>query len=110
MKRYCLTLDLQDDPALIEEYKRHHRSIWPEVVTSIREAGILRMEIYLLGTRLFMLLETADDFTWQAKAAADAANSKVQEWEKLMGTFQKPLSQAKPGEKWSLMEKIFELS
>ena len=110
MKTWCLTLDLDNDPALIEQYKLHHRRVWPEILQSLRDAGIMQARIFLLGTRLVMVLETADDFSFEAKAAADAANPKVQEWEKLMWRFQKPLPQAKPGEKWLLMEPIFELN
>lgn len=109
MRRYCLTLDLQDDPQLIAGYKRYHEHVWPEILKSIRDAGILDMQIYLLGTRLFMIMEVSDQFSFAAKQAADLANPKVQEWEKLMWRFQKPLPQAKPGEKWLLMEQIFRL-
>jgi L-rhamnose mutarotase len=108
-RRYCLTLDLKDDPALIAEYKRYHQKIWPEITESIKGAGVKDMEIYLLGTRLFMILEAGPDFSFEAKARSDQANSKVQEWEKLMWRFQKPLPQAKPAEKWLLMERIFKL-
>lgn len=109
MRRYCLALDLQDDPELIAEYKRYHEHVWPEITSSIRDAGILDMQIYHLGTRLFMIMEVSDHFSFQAKRAADLADPKVQEWERLMWKFQKPLPQAKPGEKWLLMEKIFQL-
>jgi L-rhamnose mutarotase len=108
-KRYCLTLDLKDDPALIAEYRRHHQKIWPEITRSIRNAGIVDMEIYLLGTRLFMIMEVDERFSFAAKARADRDNPKVREWEELMWKFQKPLPQAKPGEKWLLMEQIFKL-
>lgn len=108
-KRYCLTLDLRDDPKLIEEYKRHHGKIWPEITRSIREAGIEDLEIYLLGTRMFMIMEVNDRFSFAAKAKADRENRKVREWEDLMWKFQKPLAEAKPGEKWLLMEQIFKL-
>lgn len=108
-RRYCLTLDLKDDPALIAEYKRYHEKIWPEITESIKTAGIDNLEIYLLGTRMFMILEAGPEFSFEAKARADRANSKVQEWEELMWKFQKALPQAKPGEKWLLMERIFEL-
>lgn len=108
-RRYCLTLDLKDDPKLIAEYKRHHEKIWPEITRSIREAGITDLEIYLLGTRLFMILEVGPEFSFETKAEADRANPKVREWEKLMWKFQKPLPQAKPGEKWLLMARIFKL-
>ena len=111
MKTYCMALDLHDDPELIAEYKRYHEpeTIWPEVVANIKRQGILSEDIYLLGTRMVMVLRTTDDFSFEAKAATDQANPKIQAWEKLMWKFQKPTPQAKPGEKWALMEKIFEL-
>jgi L-rhamnose mutarotase len=111
MKTYCLALDLQDDPELIAEYRRYHlpENIWPEVVTNIREQGVLSEEIYLLGTRMVMVLRTTDDFSFETKAAADRAHLKMREWEELMWGFQKPVAQAKQGEKWVLMEKIFEI-
>jgi L-rhamnose mutarotase len=108
-KRYCLTLDLKDDPKLIAEYKRHHEKIWPEITKSIKDAGIVDLEIYLLGTRMFMLMEVDEQFSIDQKAKADRENPKVREWEELMWKFQKPLSNAKPGEKWVLMERIFKL-
>ena len=109
MKRYCLTLDLQDDPKLIAEYKRYHQKVWPEITKSSRDAGVEDMEIYVLGTRMFMIMEVNDKFSFEAKARADQANPKVREWEELMWKFQKPLLNAKPGEKWLLMERIFKL-
>jgi L-rhamnose mutarotase len=108
-RRYCLALDLKDDPQLIAEYKRYHQKIWPEITESIRKSGIEDLEIYLIGTRLFMIMEVNDKFSFEAKGEADRNNPKVQEWEQLMWRFQKPLSQAKPGEKWMLMERIFKL-
>ena len=108
-RRYCLTLDLQDDPALIAEYKRYHEKIWPEITQSIKRAGIEDMEIYLLGTRLFMIVEAGPEFSFEAKARADQADPKVREWEQLMWKFQKALPQAKAGEKWLRMERIFKL-
>jgi L-rhamnose mutarotase len=109
MKRHCLTLDLKDDPQLIAEYKKYHENIWPEIIASLRESGIEKAEIYLLGTRMFMILEVNDHFSFEAKARADQQNPKVCEWEELMWKFQKALPQAKAGEKWLLMERIFEL-
>ncbi|MCB0549281.1 MAG: L-rhamnose mutarotase [Phaeodactylibacter sp.] len=109
MKRHCLTLDLKDDPTLIAEYEAYHRAVWPDILESIRNAGITGMEIYRLGNRLFMIMETTDDFSFEQKAAMDAANPKVQEWEELMWRFQQPLPGAQAGEKWMVMERIFEL-
>jgi L-rhamnose mutarotase len=108
-KRYCLTLDLKDDPALIAEYRRHHAKIWPEISRSIKDSGIADMEIYLLGTRMFMIMEVDESFSFDAKTKADRNNSRVRDWEELMWKFQKPLPQAEPGEKWLLMERIFKL-
>ena len=108
-KRYCLTLDLKDDPQLIAEYKRHHEKIWPEITSSIKDAGIEDMEIYLLGTRMFMVMEVNETFSFGAKAGADRENPRVQAWEDLMWKFQAPLPQAKAGEKWLLMDRIFKL-
>jgi L-rhamnose mutarotase len=108
-RRFCLTLDLRDDPTLIADYKRHHEKIWPEITESIRGAGIVDLEIHLLGTRMFMIMEVNENFSFEAKAAADRLNPKVQEWEDLMWRFQMPLPQAAPGEKWMLMERIFKL-
>ncbi len=108
-RRYCLALDLKNDPALIARYERHHQQIWPEITESIRSSGITDMEIYRTGTRLFMIMEVDDRFSFDAKAAADAADPKVQEWETLMSTFQQALPWAQPGEKWLLMDRIFKL-
>lgn len=109
MKRYCFALDLKNDPTLIESYKKHHDNIWPEIVESIQSSGIIEMQIYLIENRLFMIMDTTDDFNMSEKAAADDSNPKVQEWEKLMWTYQQSLPTAKPGEKWQLMDKIFQL-
>ncbi len=109
MNRYCLALDLKNDEDLIDEYKKYHENVWPEIKKSIRDAGITDMNIYSLGNRLFMIMDVNDSFSFEAKAAADASNPKVQEWEQLMWKYQSALPQAKPGEKWMLMEHIFAL-
>lgn len=108
-RRYCLTLDLKDDSQLIAEYKRYHEKIWPEITKSIKDAGILDLEIYLFGTRMFMILEVDESFSFEKKTEADRTNSKVQEWENLMWKFQKALPEARPGEKWLMMKRIFKL-
>jgi len=108
--RYCLALDLRDDPSLIKEYEEYHRQVWPEIVDSIRNAGINNMEIYRTGNRLFMIMEVDNDFSFEKKTEADASNPRVQQWEELMWKFQQPLAWAAPGEKWILMDKIFDLN
>ena len=111
IKRYCLALDLIDDPVLIAEYEYWHQAKngWSEVKTSIQASGIFQMEIYRTGNRLFMIIETEKDFDFDRKAQQDARNSKVQEWEKMMSKFQQPLPWANDGEKWIIMNKIFQL-
>lgn len=108
-RRYCLALDLKDDADLIAEYERHHRQVWPEIERGLRRAGIEQLEIYRTGNRLCMVMEVADGFSFEAKAAADRADLRVGEWETLMWTFQQALPWAEPGEKWVLMERIYRL-
>lgn len=110
MIRYCLTLDLKDDALLIAEYEKWHLQVWPDVLHSIVSSGIKNMQIYRVSNRLFMIMDVNKVFNFKNKSKADAGNAKVQEWEKLMLKFQQPLSFAKPGEKWVLMNKIFDLN
>ena len=107
--KYCFALDLKDDERLIAEYENWHKSVWPEVIRSIKEAGIIKLEIYRVINRLFMIMETNDDFSFEKKDAMDNANPKVMEWEKLMWKYQQALPTASTGEKWMLMNKIFDL-
>lgn len=109
MKRYCLALDLKPNPDLIAEYEKYHEKIWPEIEKSIRDSGILDMEIYRIQNRLFMIMETEDDFSFERKAKADNDNPKVQEWENLMWKYQQALPGAMPGEKWVITQQIFKL-
>ena len=109
MKRYCLALDLIEDNKLINEYEKWHQSIWPEIRKSILDSGITSMEIYRTGNRLFMIMETDPSFSFEKKSAMDAGNPKVQEWEQLMWKFQQALPWAKKGEKWIMMDRIFQL-
>lgn len=109
MRRYCLAVDLIDDPKLIAEYESWHRKVWPEIIESIRSSGIEDMTIYRYSNRLFMIMEVNDDFSFEKKAAADLADPKVQEWEEFMWNFQQAIPGVKKGDKWVLMEKIFQL-
>jgi L-rhamnose mutarotase len=109
MRKFCLALDLIDDPDLIAEYESYHQNIWPEIRQSILDSGIVNMEIYRVQNRLFMMVEADENFSFEAKNEADKNNRKVQEWEKLMWKFQQQLPNSKPGEKWQMMDKIFSL-
>jgi L-rhamnose mutarotase len=112
MPRLYYALDLHDDPALIAEYERWHNpeAIWPEIVESITAAGVRDMEIYRVDDRLVLIMDVDEDYSAEAKAAADHANPRVQAWEALMSTFQKPLPGSAPGEKWRPMVRIFSLA
>ena len=110
-KRYCQTLDLKDDPALIAEYVKRHSegNTWTEINDGIREVGILEMEIYLIDTRLFMIVETAEDFDWDTAFARLATLPRQAEWEEYMSVFQVSKPGASSAEKWQLMDQIFKL-
>ncbi len=111
VKRYCQTLNLKENPELIAEYRERHlkENAWPEILEGIREVGILEMEIYILGSRLFMIVETPLDFDWDEAMQRLNTLPRQQEWEDYMSIFQ----QAKPGasssEKWQQMERMFKL-
>ena len=109
MKRYCQTLDLKEDEQLIKEYCYWHspEHIWPEIPEGIRAVGILNMEIYRLGTRLFMIVETPDDFDWDASFARLATMDKQAEWEDFVAKYQKAVPGSSSSEKWQLMECMF---
>jgi L-rhamnose mutarotase len=109
MERYCFALDLIDDEVKIAEYEKIHENIWPEIRETIVVASITDMQIYRIGTRMFMIMDTIDGFSFEAKSKADAENPIVQKWENFMWTFQQAIPMAKPGEKWVLMKKIFGL-
>lgn len=111
VKRYCQTLDLKDDPALIAEYVKRHSEAeaWPEIRAGIREVGILEMELYLLGTRLFMVVETALSFDWDTAMKKLATLPRQAEWEDYMAIFQVAKPGASSAEKWQLMDRIFHL-
>ncbi len=109
MKKWALTLDLKSEPELIKQYIAHHQNVWPEVLESIHTSGIQKMDIYHVETRLVMLIEADETFSFEQKAKMDLNNPKVQEWEQLMDTYQQRLPFAKGDEKWVLMNKIFGL-
>ena len=110
MPRHCLTLDLQDDPKKIADYKRYHEKIWPEIRDSLFAAGVTDMEIYLAGTRMFMIMDVDDAFSFEKKAEMDSANPKVLEWEAVMANFQAVPEGADPVKRWAVMERVFDLA
>jgi L-rhamnose mutarotase len=111
MRRLLYALDLHDDPVLIAEYEAWHSAskIWPSVIDSLRASGIANLEIFRTGNRLVLIIEAPDNFSSEAKAAADLLNADVQAWEALMWSFQKSLPWAAPGQKWVPMQRFFTL-
>ena len=109
MKRYCQTLDLRDDPEMIGKYVEAHSRVWPEVQAGIREVGILDMQIFRRGNRLFMIMDTVDEFDFEADNARLAGLPRQAEWEAYVAQFQGCDPSAPSMQKWQLMEKIFEL-
>lgn len=109
MKRYCQTLELKNDPELVKAYIDEHSHVWPEVQRGIRQVGILDMQIYALGNRLFMIMDTTDDFDWQKDNARLATLPRQAEWEAYMARFQGADPTAPSTDKWKLMTQIFRL-
>ena len=109
MKRYCQTLELVDNSELVEKYLEAHRHVWPEIQAGVRSVGILDMQIYALGTRLFMICDTTDEFDWEKDNARLATLPRQAEWEAYVAQFQGCDPDAPSTDKWHLMEKIFEL-
>ncbi len=110
-RRFCFSCDLKNDSKLMAEYKEYHAkgNAWPEITASIRDAGIVDLQIFLTGNRMFMIMDVDDTFDPARKAEMDAENPKVQDWEELMWKYQQALPWAKEGEKWVPMEKVFHL-
>lgn len=109
MKRFCQTLEVVDDPEMVEAYVREHSKVWPEVQAGIREVGILDMQIYALGNRMFMIMDTVDEFDWVKDNARLATLPRQAEWEAHVAKLQGADPAAVSTEKWKLMTKIFEL-
>jgi L-rhamnose mutarotase len=110
MKQYGRTLNLKDDPKLIESYLEHHRAVWPEVEAGLRAIGIHRMLIWILGRRLFMFLEAGDTFVPARDFPRyEASHPRVKEWQALMASMQEPVPEAAPGELWAEMKLAYRL-
>lgn len=108
MQCFGRTINLRDDPKAIEAYKEYHRNAWPEVEDQVGKMAITKMRIFLLDRRLFMYIETTDDFDAQAFIVRWMQNTKCAAWEEIMQQFQEPLPQAKPGEWWLTMEPVYQ--
>jgi L-rhamnose mutarotase len=108
--RYCLALDIQDNPSSIAAYDEYHKNVWPEIKKSISAAGIRTMDIYRTGNRLFMIMEVDEGFSFENKAAMDRTNPKVKEWEDLMWTFLQPLPHTGGQRSWIRMKRVFSLN
>ena len=111
VKRYCQTLSLRDNPELIEAYRKANskEESWPEIRAGIREVGILEMEIYILGSKLFMIVETPLNFDWDKAMAKLATLPRQAEWEEYVAKFQQCAEGATSDEKWQMMERMFYL-
>lgn len=111
VKRYCQTLSLRDNLELIEAYRKAHskEESWPEIRAGIREVGILEMEIYILGSKLFMIVETPLNFDWDKAMAKLATLPRQAEWEEYVAKFQQCAEGATSDEKWQMMERMFYL-
>ena len=111
MSRYVLTVNLRDDPAAISAYRDYHRRVWPEVLASLRQAGVHSMEILIHGRRLVMILELNNGLDIRRVFATHAeSHPRVREWERLMQSLQEPASDTLPGERWAVMDPVFRLS
>ena len=110
LKKYCLALDLKDEKEKIDAYLNYHKNVWPEITKSLKDSVILSAESFHTGNILFMILEVDKSFSFNKKAKLDGNNPKVVEWETLMWKFQQSIPNSKPGVKWVLMDKIYDLN
>ena len=110
MKTFGLTLNLKDDPETIETYKEHHRSVWPEVEAALKTVGIRAMRIFLLGRRVFMYMETGDDFNPDVDFPRYLEqHPRCKAWDELMCTYQEKVPEAGDDEWWAGMEEVYYL-
>ena len=108
--RHVFTVNLKEGPGIVETYTRHHRDVWPEVQASLRQVGVQQMDIYLLGRRLFMVVEMREGLDYRTAFASHRSSSRrVAEWEHLMKSLQDPPPEAQAGEWWAAMEQVFQL-
>ena len=111
MKVFALTINLKNDEEIIERYKEYHRNPFPEVVEQISRSGVLDLKIFLRDRRMFMYMTTKDDYDPSKKVKGDLGNHpKVEEWNRLMNSFQEPAAEAGEGEWWASMDQVFDLA
>ena len=110
-KHYCRTLELRDNPELIKEYRRRHQqgNVWQEIIDGIKQVGILEMEIFLVGTRLVMIVEAPAELDLDAAMERLSTLPRQAEWERYMSELQDAAADATSDEKWQIMERIFYL-
>ncbi len=90
----------------LEEYKRYHAEVWPEILEMIRKCNIRNYSIFHKGGYLFAYFEyVGTDFA--ADMVKMAADPKTQEWWDIMMPMQEPLETRTEGEWWAEMEEVF---
>ena len=110
MKTFALTLNLKNDPQAIAKYKQHHQQVWPEVEKALKDVGVVTMKIFLLGRRMFMYIQTGDDFVAERDFARYLdMHPRCRQWDDLMCAFQEKVPEANQGEWWALMDQVYNL-
>lgn len=109
-RKHCLALDLNDDPEAIAEYVEYHKQVWPEIEESLKEAGIIDMEIYLATNRLFMIIEVNEKFSFDHKKELDENNPVVQKWENIMRKIQRRIPGSNQDEWWLVMDRVYKFT
>lgn len=110
MQTFLLICDLKEEPEAIQAYIDCHKAVAPEILESIRVAGVLQMSIYRWRNRLCMILVGDETFSFERKAKLDNANPKVQEWEAFLGQYQSNLPGTPANWRWAQTERIFEFT
>ena len=106
MHRYGMVIKVK--PEKIDEYKKLHADVWPEVLNKITECNIRNYSIYLIDNTLFSYFEyIGNDFN--ADMAIMAADPITQKWWDVCKPCQAPLESRSEGEWWANMEEVFHL-
>jgi|TARA_B100001750_G_C15475924_1_gene582465 L-rhamnose mutarotase len=109
MKTFAQTIDLVNDPQIIEKYEEYHRNVWPEVIESLKSIGINRMEIFRSANHLFMYCQAKDEFNPETDFQKyTETNPKADEWNTLMSSFQQKVPEAKPEMWWTPIRLVFD--